>query len=155
MIELIERFEAFTTSVTKAYKYIQKIKLAESNRMGLKANHVMYMHYLGKNPEGLIATELCKLCIEDKAAVSRAIVDLTKKGFIKISDTDSERKYRTKIVLTEEGKEINKQINEAIATAVSKASKDLNEDERENFYRIFYHITGNLENIYDSYLQEK
>lgn len=55
MIELIERFESFTTSVTKAYKYIQKIKPAETERMGLKANHVMYMHYLGKNPEGLTA----------------------------------------------------------------------------------------------------
>ena len=44
MIELIERFESFTTSVTKAYKCIQKIKLAETERMGLKANHVMYIH---------------------------------------------------------------------------------------------------------------
>ena len=44
MIELIERFESFTTSVTKAYKCIQKIKRAETERMGLKANHVMYMH---------------------------------------------------------------------------------------------------------------
>ena len=83
MIELIERFESFTTSVTKAYKCIQKIKLAETERMGLKANHVMYMHYLGKNPEGLTAKQLCELCIEDKAAVSRTIVDLTKNGFVK------------------------------------------------------------------------
>ena len=30
MIELIERFEEFTTSVTKAYKCIQKIKFVEN-----------------------------------------------------------------------------------------------------------------------------
>ena len=30
MIELIERFESFTSSVTKAYKSIQKIKIAEA-----------------------------------------------------------------------------------------------------------------------------
>ena len=155
MIELIERFEAFTTSVTKAYKCIQKIKLAETERMGLKANHVMYMYYIGKNPEGLTATELCKLCIEDKAAVSRTIVDLTEKGFIKPAETDSGRKYRTKIILTEEGKDINKQINEAIAVAVSKASRSLNDAERESFYRVFFYITDNLETIYSSYLQEK
>ena len=53
MVELIERFEAFTTSVTKAYKSIQKIKLSEAENIGLKANHVMYMYYLGKNEEGL------------------------------------------------------------------------------------------------------
>ena len=61
MIELIERFESFTTAVTKAYKSIQKIKLAETERIGLKPNYVMYMYYLGKNPEGLTPTELCKL----------------------------------------------------------------------------------------------
>lgn len=155
MIELIERFEAFTTSVTKAYKCIQKIKLAETERMGLKANHVMYMYYLGKNPEGLIATELCKLCIEDKAAVSRTIVDLTKKGFVKPVESDSSRKYRTKIMLTQEGIEINKKFKEAIATAVSKASSDLNDADRENFYRILFNITDNLEMICESYLQDK
>lgn len=155
MIELIECFESFTTSVTKAYKSIQKIKLAETERMGLKPNYVMYMYYLGKNPEGLTPTELCKLCIEDKAAVSRTIVDLTKKGFIEPSETSSERKYRTRIILTEEGKKINKQLNEAIAIAVSKASRNLNEVERENFYRVFFYITDNLEMICNSYLQEK
>lgn len=151
MVELIERFEAFTTSVTKAYKCIQKIKLAETERMGLKANHVMYLYHLGKNPEGLTAKELCKLCIEDKAAVSRVIVDLTNKGFVKPSEMDSGRKYRTKIVLTPEGHERNKQLNEAIAMAVSKASSRLNEDDRENFYRVFFDITDNLETICDSY----
>ena len=155
MIELIERFEAFTTSVTKAYKCIQKIKLAEAERMGLKANHVMYMYYIGKNTQGLTAKELCKLCIEDKAAVSRTIVDLIEKGFIKPAETDFGRKYRTKIILTEEGKDVNKQINEAIAVAVSKASRSLNDAERENFYRVFFYITDNLETICRSYLQEK
>lgn len=155
MIELIERFESFTTSVTKAYKCIQKIKLAETERMGLKANHVMYMHYLGKNPEGLTAKELCKLCIGDKAAVSRVIVDLTEKGFVEPAEIDSGRKYRTRIILTPEGKEINNRINEVIAKAVSKASRRLNEDERENFHRVFSYITDNLEMICDSYLQEK
>ena len=47
------------------------------------------------------------------------------------------------------------EINEAIAIAVNKASKDLNESERENFYRVLFNITDNLENICDSYLQEK
>ena len=155
MIELIERFEAFTTSVTKAYKCIQKIKLAETERMGLKANHVMYLYYLGKKPEGLTASELCKLCIEDKAAVSRTIVDLTEKGFVKPSETDTGRKYRIKIMLTPEGYERNKQLNEAIAMAVSKASSSLNEDDRETFYRVFFDITDNLETICDLYGQEK
>ena len=155
MIELIERFEAFTTSITKTYKCIQKIKLVEADRMGLKASHVMYLHYLGKNPEGLTSIELSKCCVEDKAAVSRSILDLTKKGLIKISEDDSGRKYRAKMILTEEGKLINEKINEVIATAVNKASKDLDECEREGFYRMFNCITDNLENICSSYIEEK
>jgi DNA-binding MarR family transcriptional regulator len=155
MIELIERFESFTSSVTKAYKSIQKIKIAEAEQIGLKPTHVMYMYYLGKNPEGLTHAELCKLCIEDKAAVSRGIVELTKKGFIKNSEENSNRKYRTKIVLTDEGKQINNNLNEAIAIAVNKASKNLDEVDRENFYRVFFYITDNLDEICSSYLKEK
>ena len=155
MIELIERFESFTSSVTKAYKSIQKIKIAEAEQIGLKPTHVMYMYYLGKNPEGLTHAELCKLCIEDKAAVSRAIVELTKKGFIKNSEENSNRKYRTKIGLTDEGKQINNDLNEAIAIAVNKASKNLDEVDRENFYRVFFYITDNLDEICSSYLKEK
>jgi DNA-binding MarR family transcriptional regulator len=155
MIELIERFESFTSSVTKAYKSIQKIKIAEAEQIGLKPTHVMYMYYLGKNPEGLTHAELCKLCIEDKAAVSRAIVELTKKRLIKNSEENSNRKYRTKIVLTDEGKQINNDLNEAIAIAVNKASKNLDEVDRENFYRVFFYITDNLDEICSSYLKEK
>ena len=151
MNEFIERFEAFTTSVTKAYKYIQKIKLAEAENIGLKANHIMYMYHLGKNPEGLTSTELSKLCVEDKAAVSRAIVDLTDKGFIRSVERDLMRKYRAKIILTEKGKEKNKQLNEAIAIAVAKASSSINESEREKFYSILFYITDNLETICKNY----
>ena len=151
MNEFIERFEAFTTSVTKAYKYIQKIKLAEAENIGLKANHIMYMYHLGKNPEGLTSTELSKLCVEDKAAVSRAIVDLTDKGFIRSVERDLMRKYRAKIILTEKGKEKNKQLNEAIAIAVAKASSSINESEREKFYSILFYITDNLEEICKNY----
>ena len=155
MIKLIERFESFTSSVTKAYKSIQKIKIAEAEQIGLKPSHVMYMYYIGKNIEGLTHSELCKLCIEDKAAVSRAVVELTKKGFIKNAEENSNRKYRTKIILTEEGRQINRDLNEAIAIAVNKASKELDEVDRENFYRVFFYITDNLDEICSSYLKEK
>lgn len=155
MINLIERFEAFTTSITKAYKCIQKIKIMEAERIGLKANHIMYMYYLGKNPEGLTSIDLCKLCIEDKAAVSRGIVDLTEKGFVELSQTDLGRKYRTKFILTSEGCEINKKLNDAIAIAVNKASSDLSEIERANFYNVLFNITNNIEKIYESYIKDK
>lgn len=155
MIELIERFEAFTTYVTKTYKSIQKIKLSETENLGLKANHVMYMYHLGKNEDGLTPTQLSKLCIDDKAAVSRIITELTKKGFVKPAQLDSQRKYRTKFILTNEGIDINKKINDAISIAVSKASSGLSDEDRDTFYRVFSYVTNNLEMICDSYSQDK
>ena len=74
---------------------------------------------------------------------------------IKNSEENSNRKYRTKIVLTDEGKQINNNLNEAIAIAVNKASKNLDEVDRENFYRVFFYITNNLDEICGSYLKEK
>ena len=154
MFELIERFETFSTSVTKVYKHIQKIKTIEAERIGLKGNHAMYLHHLGKNPKGLTPIELSKYCLEDKASVSRSILELTKKGYVKVSDEDLKRKYRARIVLTENAIEINKKIDAIIIDAVNKASKDLNEDERKAFYSVFNTIASNLENISNSYTKE-
>ena len=151
-MEFSERFEIFTTAITKTYKIIQKIKIAEAERIGLKGSQVMYMYYLGKNQDGLTPIELSNLCVEDKSAVSRAIVELTNKGFVESSNDSSNQKYRVKIILTEKGKDINRQINRAIAIAVDKASKDLTENERENFYNVFYRISDNLEVMNNSYL---
>ena len=97
--------------------------------------------------------ELSKLCIEDKAAVSRIIVELTEKGLVKRSELACGRKYRTRVILTPEGSEINKKLNESIAMAVNKASKTLDEAERENFYRVLFGITNNLETVCDEYLK--
>ena len=115
----------------------------------------MYMYYLGKNKDGLTPAELSKLCVEDKAAVSRAIVELIKKGFVKYSDENSIQKYRVKIILTEDGESINEQINKSISIAVNKSAKDLTELERENFYNVFYQISDNLEYINNSYSNKK
>ena len=153
-MEFSERFENFITAITKTYKTIQKIKLSEAERIGLKGNQVMYMYYLGKNQEGLTPIELSKLCVEDKSAVSRAIVELTNRGFVESYADNSKQKYRMKIVLTEQGRSINTQINKAIAIAVDKASKDLTESERENFYNVFYQISGNLEDMNSSYSEK-
>ena len=75
-----EQFESFTAAVTRAYKCLQKIKNRETERMGLKGSHVMCLYYIGKTPGGLTAAELCRLCHEDKAAISRTLVDLTERG---------------------------------------------------------------------------
>ena len=87
-----EQFESFTAAVTRAYKCLQKIKNRETERMGLKGSHVMCLYYIGKTPGGLTAAELCRLCHEDKAAISRTLVDLTERGYLEPDEADPDGK---------------------------------------------------------------
>ena len=147
--EVNERFESFVTTVTRAYKSIQKIKNIEmeKEKLGLRGNHVMCMYFLGKNSGGLTAAELCKLCNEDKAAVSRTILDLTQKGLVKPVEKASKRKYRTMIKLSEDGLELNEKLRGMIEQAVKKGSADFTDDERRIFYKVFFSIVNNLEEL--------
>ena len=79
---MFDRFETFVTTISTIHRYMQKIKSTEMKTLGLKGTHVMCLYSLGKHPEGLTATQLCRLCGEDKAAISRAITELTDKKFV-------------------------------------------------------------------------
>ena len=68
-----QRFGLFVSSISKAYKQLQRIKKKGMEYFNLQGTQVMCMYYLGNNEEGLTVTELSELCVEDKAAVSRAI----------------------------------------------------------------------------------
>ena len=78
---MLQRFEDFVTGITVCYKYIQRIKSAEMTEFGLKGTHVMCLFFLHRHPEGLTAAQLCQLCAEDKAAISRSLAVLQEKGF--------------------------------------------------------------------------
>jgi DNA gyrase/topoisomerase IV subunit A len=103
------------------------------------------MYYLGKKPSGLTAAELCKLCNEDKAAVSRTVLDLTQRGFVVPVDHDSKRKYRSVIKLSQSGIELNEKLNSAIDLAVKRSSSEYTQEEREIFYKVLFNIVDNLE----------
>ena len=76
---MLERYEEFTTKINLAYKYIMKIKIHEMNNLDLKAANLNVLFYLGKNLDGLTASELCWLCKEDKAWISKNLNFLKKK----------------------------------------------------------------------------
>ncbi|MCH5148129.1 MAG: winged helix-turn-helix transcriptional regulator [Clostridiales bacterium] len=138
-----KRFENFTITILKLNKLIQKIKLYEMSGYNLKAIHVMCLHCLSESPSGLTASELCKLTLEDKAAISRALDLLREKGYVEYTTG-----YNSVIRLAEEGKKIAEFIAEKAAAAVAAGGKDLSEDEREAFYRALHSIAGNLEKYY-------
>lgn len=136
-----QRFDAFVTGITVCYKYIQRIKSAEVTEFGLKGAHVMCMFYLNQHPEGLTASQLCALCAEDKAAISRTVSFLKNEGYV---CSEGPRNYRALLRLTPAGQAIAGQFNDFIADWVSSGGDGLTDQERRDFYHGLNLIANNL-----------
>ncbi|MBQ6686073.1 MAG: winged helix-turn-helix transcriptional regulator, partial [Firmicutes bacterium] len=119
---------------------IQKIKSVEMTEFGLKGAHAMCLFFLHSHPEGLTAAQLSQLCAEDKAAVSRSLASLAEKGYIE----SDEKKYRSRIRLTEQGKQVAVHIDEMIERWVESGGDGLSEENREAFYSSLELISNNL-----------
>lgn len=144
---MLQRFESFVITINQIYRNIQKLKTREMTEMGLKGTDVMCLFKLDRYEEGLTSAELSTLCMEDKAAISRAVSLLVEKGLITYVDSDSKRKYRAKLILTEEGKNVSARITALISAAVAKGGDGLTDKERAIFYKVLKTISDNLENL--------
>ena len=137
---MIERFQSFVTGISACYKAIQRIKSAEMTEFGLHGTHVMCLFFLHQHGEGLTAAQLCQLCGEDKAAVSRTLQTLREQGYI---DGEGGR-YRARLQLTSRGEKMALRIEELIDHWVSSGGDGLTEEERTIFYRALDRIAANL-----------
>ena len=135
-----ERFQAFVMGISVCYKYIQKIKSVEMTEFGLKGAHAMCIFFLNKHPEGLTAAQLSQLCAEDKAAVSRTLSSLMDLGYIE----SDEKKYRSRLRLSEKGKNVADHVDEMIERWVESGGDGLSEQDREIFYNTLELISENL-----------
>lgn len=138
---MIQRFDAFVSGITACYKYIQRIKSMEMTEFGLKGTHVMCLYYLRRNPAGLTAAQLCGLCAEDKAAISRTVSELRSRGYI---TTLSEKAYRAMLTLTSAGHELARKFDQLIEGWVTAGGDGLTDEERTDFYKALSSITENL-----------
>lgn len=143
-----QRFETFTKSITAIYRLIQKIKNTETTEFGLKGMHVMCLYFLGKHEEGLTSTELCRICDEDKAAISRTVLTLKEKGLVGNAEKGQGKKYRNAIYLTESGRAVSERIAEKVENALNAGSAGLSEEERVKFYDSLLLIAKNLEEYF-------
>jgi DNA-binding MarR family transcriptional regulator len=140
-----KRFENFTIAILKLNKLVQKIKLYEMKEYDLKAIHVMCIYYLYENASGLTASELSKLTLEDKAAISRALNLLQERGYVKYDSNT----YSAIIKITDEGKKIATYIADKANAAVTAGGSSLSDEEREIFYKALSSIARNLEEYYN------
>ena len=138
---MIQRFDAFVSGITSCYKYIQRIKSMEMTEFGLKGTHVMCLYYLRQNPAGLTASQLCGLCAEDKAAISRTVSELRSQGYI---TSLSQKAYRAMLILTSAGQEIARKFDHLIEGWVTTGGDGLSDEERSDFYKVLSTIADNL-----------
>lgn len=140
----MDRFETFAITISMIHRCIQKIKDREMLPYGLKGTHVMCLYRLGKETEGLTASELCSICGEDKAAISRAVSELTDKEYVRLNSDGEKRAYRTKVFLTEKGKNVIEYINERVESALKSVGGELSDSQRNSFYSSLSLIADNL-----------
>ena len=138
-----ERFKTFTVLIAKINRNIRKIKNREMVEYGLRSAHISCLYYL-YSAEALTATELCELCEEDKATISRALVYLEENGFI-TCETKLAKRYKSPLLLTEKGKTAGKEITDKVNLVLDEISKNLSEEERKEFYRCLAIVSDSLE----------
>ena len=138
---MTHRFESFVTGITVCYKYIQRIKSVEMTEFGLKGTHVTCLFYLYRNPQGLTSAQLCQLCAEDKATISRTVSDLRSRGYI---EPGGEKNYRAQLRLSQAGEVIAQQMEPLIESWVTVGGEGLTDQQRETFYESLALIADNL-----------
>lgn len=138
-----ERFKTFTVLIAKINRNIRKIKNREMAEYGLRSAHISCLYYL-YSAVALTATELCELCEEDKATISRALVYLEENGFI-TCETKPAKRYKSPLLLTEKGKKAGKEITHKINGVLDEISTSLSEEDRMNFYRCLTIVSNCLE----------
>ena len=145
-----QRFEIFTALITKIRRCISKIKTEEMAEFNLKSPHVSCLYYLYQSEGGMTAKELCEASDEDKAAISRSIEFLELNGYIEC-ESKTEKRYKSLLFLTEQGKVVATKIAEKVDNIVNVASADMNIEERAKFYKNLTTISNNLQKICDKY----
>ncbi len=145
-----ERYQLFTTLISKCARLVKRIKSNEMSGMNMKSSYVSCLYYLYINDKAMTAKELCEVCEEDKAYVSRSMDALEKGGYI-VCASKREKRYNSPISLTEKGVEVAKEIAGRIDRIVETASMGLTEENRKIFYASLGLICKNLERICEKY----
>jgi DNA-binding MarR family transcriptional regulator len=122
-------------------------------KYGLTGAYAQYLVAMNRHPDGITIGELSEVCDKDKAAVSRIISNMEKKGLV-TRKAHNNTMYRAPLHLTEQGQKAADFITERAKIAVQKAGEGLSELERQKFYYALGLISSNLETIYEEGLPE-
>lgn len=142
------RFESFVALMTGISRSIRRIKTMEMADFHLKGTHALCLYYLYREGE-LTATELCELCEEDKANISRIIEYLKKNDYIQCAD--GAKRYRSPLTLTERGRAAGEGMGEKIDKVLALSGEGISEENRKIMYESLYRVNDNLARLCDRY----
>lgn len=144
------RYSLFTNLIKNIFNNVQKIRSKEMEKLGLKGSSIQCIFYLYEDDRGKTPQDLCILCNEDKAAISRTLQYLTNLNLISTKKEDN-KIYKNLIILTEEGRKIGKIIEEKIDNIWEQGSQNLKQNEIEDFYKTLSKINENVNTICKKY----
>ena len=144
-----QRFQTFTVLIASISRCIRRIKSEEMAEFQLKSHHVSCLYYLYKS-DSLTARELCDICEEDKANISRSIKQLEAEGYI-LCHSRAAKRYQSPLELTEKGRMVGKRITEKIDAVLEQSGSGMSEEERQIMYRGLSMVSENLHRICATY----
>lgn len=131
-----ERFSPFVLFIERISKNIKRIADIKMEPFGLRSSHVMCILQLAKNEGGLSSTALADACGVDKAFVSRITAELMDKKYIMKDEENAIGKYKTKLILTDSGKELHKIIVGILEECFLTVDARLTQKKLEIFYDV-------------------
>ncbi len=143
-----DRFKTFTLLMANINRSIRRIKTEEMAEFDLKSQHVACLYYLYRSGS-LTARELCHMCEEDKANISRALDYLEENGYI-VTERASHR-YKRALSLTQKGEAVARRLSDRVNAVLQEAGIGVPEEERTVMYRCLDMINANLQRICDQY----
>jgi DNA-binding MarR family transcriptional regulator len=144
-----EKYKTFTVLMASINRSIRKIKTEEMAEFRLKSPHVSCLYYLYKE-DALTAKELCEICEEDKANISRTIDYLETNGYL-VRRNEENKKYKSHLALSDMGRAVASKIAEKIDRILDEAGAGIREEEREIMYRNLFRISNNLQKRCNQY----
>ena len=140
-----ERFEFLTNLLAQINRRNLKVKADAMKKFNLKASHVSCIFALYRNKKGLTNKELCEVCVEDKAAISRTLDYLEENKYLVYNKKD--RIYKAPITLTKKGREVGEYVTNVINDALEKSGLGVSKEDLAVFYRGLITINENMKDI--------
>lgn len=142
-----ERFEDFVGMISALSKEIQRIKMVEATKLGIKGADVMLLYQLARHPQGLTGAELARRCGVTRAAVSRALATLEDKGFVMVQPDPGAGRYRAAVMLSARGTAAMDSATRIIDRVVSESGDAVSERNRAIMYSSLSTILDQLKKI--------